>query len=470
MLQMSNKKYLPPGNEFTPNIVDLKFCLDCIEKSSDDAEFKNNVRNEYFLGHAKTRTDPEERKKQQLTLAGNVLVGLRGYKLVSEDDLALTATGKRILDNFSESQQILAVHLIEVLCGQEVLLAMEDLASRSISRRKKAELANVLNSYGLRTKRGNPISQTTTDHTKFATWMQWCGLLNSSDEIDEHVFEKYIGRPSDLVGKLWRLTDEQFLFLKFLWQCSNSTAETVFKVKELLSGARTEFGDFLKRSDQVAANILDPLEEAGFFAKIRTSRGRGGNSGSVEIQRALTALKATDFDQKNKAFLAQARIDRSLDDIIADLNSSNTHTKGVALEQLAILMGQILCLRFVSYRERSNSTGGAEVDVIFENVGKAYTRWLVQCKNTPSDLVHVSAIAKEVGNAVLANANVIMIVTTGRFSHPAREFAEETVKKSNFSVLLLDGTDLEEFCANGNTYLVRKVQQLNENIAEIRNR
>ena len=108
--------------------------------------------------------------------------------------------------------------------------------------------------------------------------------------------------------------------------------------------------------------------------------------------------------------------------------------------------------------------------MIFENVGKAYTRWLVQCKNTPSDLVHVSAIAKEVGNAVLANANVIMIVTTGRFSHPAREFAEETVKKSNFSVLLLDGTDLEEFCANGNTYLVRKVQQLNENIAEIRNR
>ena len=466
---MSNKKYLPPANEFTPNVVDLIFCLDCIEKSSDDADFRNNVRNEYFLGHAKTRTDAEERKKQQLTLAGNVLIGLRGYKLVSEGDLALTETGKRILDNFSESQQILAVHLIEVLCGQELLLAMEDLASRSISRRNKAELANVLNSYGLRTKTGKPISQTTTDHTKFATWMQWCGLLNSSDEIDEKIFESYIGRPSGLVGKLWRLTDEQFLFLKFLWQRSNSSAETEFKVKELLSGARGEFGDFIKRSDHVAADILDPLEQEGFFSKIRTSTGRGGNSGSVEIKQALTALKATDFDQKNNAFSASVRVDRSLNDVIGDLNSSNTHTKGVALEQLAILMGQVLNLRFVGYRERSNNTGGAEVDVIFENVGKSYTRWLVQCKNTQLGLIHVSTIAKEVGNAVLANANVIMIITTGRFSHPAREFAEETVRKSNFSVLLLDGTDLEEFCSNGNAYLVRKVQQLNENIAEIRN-
>ena len=462
------KKYLPSANEFTPNIIDLEYCLSAANKCTDPNTLRENLRAKYFSGHAATRTDSAERHAQQMKLAGNVLIGMRNYKLVLDSDLVLTGIGQKILDNPANAKGLLAKHLIESLCGQEVLLAMQELASRSISRRNKKELADALNALGITTKRGLPVSQSTTDHTKFATWMNWCGLLDDSDEVIEVNYTKFIGKPSNLVSKLWSLTDEQFLFLQFVWQRNKQTSETQFRVKDLLSGARTEFGEFVTRPDQVAANILGPLQDAGFLSTIRSSKGRGGNSGSVKVENALTALEENDFESKNDLYSDVPRVDKSLDDIFSDLTATDTHVKGIALEELAIHMGGVLGLRFVDFRSRSADTGGAEVDVVFDKIGVSYSKWLVQCKNTPTSLVHVSTIAKEVGNALLASANVILIITTGRFSQPARTYADTTIQKSNICVLLLDGEDLENYQKHGDAYLIRKIIELNSRIPNLR--
>ena len=53
---------------------------------------------------------------------------------------------------------------------------------------------------------------------------------------------------------------------------------------------RAEFGDFLKRLRPSRGKHIRSTRGGRIFSKIRTSRGRRFNSGSVEIQQALTEL------------------------------------------------------------------------------------------------------------------------------------------------------------------------------------
>jgi hypothetical protein len=462
-------KYLPSTNEFTPNIIDLAFCLNAVSSSRSDLEFKEKLRQQYFSSHAATRKDPQDRKEQQMKLAGNVLIGMRNYQIVQPDDIVLSDVGNKLLQsNFVQIKEVLARHLIDTLCGNEILHAMDSLAKRKISKRDKKHLAQELTVLGLKTKKGMAIPVTTTDHTKFATWLNWCGILNENDEVVEANYQEFIGKPSGLVSKIWFLKDDQFLFLKFVWETFKKSGKIQLKVKEIIQQSEKSLGKYISRPDQVAASILKPLDEFGFIKINRTSEGRGGNSGSIELTDATQTLTWKDFDFSDEPVSVVKNVDKSLTQIFSELESNDTGIKGIALEDLAIHLGSVLGLRFLSFREQSAATGGTEVDVIFEHVGNSYAKWIVQCKNTPKNLVHVSTIAKEVGNAVVTQANVVFIITTGRFSIPAKQFAEKTILTSNLQVLLLDGDDLKEYKDNGDSFLIRKVNAKNEEIAILR--
>jgi len=463
------QKYLPSTNEFTPNIIDLSFCLKAVSLSSSDIEVKEKLRHQYFHSSAPTRKDPADRKEQQIKLAGNVLIGMRNYQLVEPDRIALTQIGDQLLNSDDDQvKRILACHLINKMCGNEILYAMDNLATRKISKRNKKYLAQELTALGLTTKKGMIIPETTTDHTKFATWLKWCGLLDDNDEILESNYQDFIGKPSGLVSKIWFLEDEQFLFLKFVWETFKKSGHTQFRVKEIIKESQKSLGKYISKPDQIAALILRPLDEHGFIETLRTSQGRGGNSGSIEITDATQKLTATDFELSHALVSVVKNVDKSLAEIFIGLESVDTGVKGIALEDLAIHMGSVLGLRFLSFRERSSATGGTEVDVIFEHVGNSYAKWIVQCKNTPKNLVHVSTIAKEIGNALVTQANVVLVITTGRFSTPAQQFAEKTMQTSNLQVMLLDGDVLNQYKEKGDSFLIRKVNSINEEIAILR--
>ncbi|MDC3294156.1 restriction endonuclease [Alphaproteobacteria bacterium] len=465
----NSANYLPSTNDFSPGVVDLSFCLDAVRKSLTDNDFKETLRLKYFSEHSQSIPTPSERKTSQLKLAGNVLIGLRNYKLVEFGNLELTEIGMQILGaSDCDAKKIFGKHLIDNLCGNEILHAMESLSKRQISKRNKAELSRSLSQLGVKTKQGKLIPENTTDHTKFANWLRWCGILNVNDQINEENHLNFVGKPSGLVSSLWYLTDEQFLFLKYVWQRHISSKQMVFLVKEVISDSQLTLGKFITKPDQIAANILKPLEEHGFFKVVRSSQGRGGNSGSIKINAATTLLEEKDFNLKMSKSSVAKHADKSLAEIFIDLYCEDTGKKGVALEELAIHIGTTLGLTFLKFRERSAETGGAEVDVIFEHIGNAYTKWIVQCKNTPKSIVHVSTIAKEIGNALISHSNVVLFLTTGRFSKPARQFAEITMKKSNLQVMLLDHTDLKGFEKKGNSYLIRKINSINEEISALR--
>ena len=466
---MAKKNYLPSANEFTPNQIDLQFCLKTADTSSTREEFLSAVRNEYFLKNALSRNDPVERGEQQLKLAGNVLIGLRNYKLLEEKEIALTSVGLEILNDPKSEKIILLKHLFEELCGYEIIKAVQSLKAKGVSPRTKKLLSEELALLGLRTKQEKEISANTTDHTKFIRWLEYCDLYDTQMVLDEEKFVAVVGRPSGLVNELWNLSSQQHLFLKYAWQVSSDGIEEHL-VKNLKSGAEEMFGKFIERPDQIANDILYPLEKLGFFEIVRSSQGRGGNSGSIRYRQKIFLLTPADFVEGAQEKSPHIQIKKPIEQIFGELESQDISVKGIALEELAISIGQALGLRFVEFRAQGATTGGAEVDVIFEQLGLSYSKWLIQCKNTPKDKVHVSAVAKEVGNAVIHHANIVLLITTGGFTTAAQEYAKQTIAQSNIQVILVDGSEIAKFRTNGVSSLSRFFERQSEKIALERQR
>lgn len=460
-------KYLPSTNEFTTSQVDLVECLKIASSSPSRQEFIAEIREKYFSNNAQTRTDPKEKKVQQEKLAGNVLIGLRNYQLVNDDNsLSLTEIGHEILENEDSAKSIFGSHLFNTLCGYYIIRAMDTLKSKGISPRNKKGLAEELTLLGLKTKKGKSISTSTTDHTKFITWLKWCGFFDENLEFQEEIFRNYLGKPSGLVSALWGLSDEQHLFLKFLKDISKGN--TQFSVKDLIGSSQIKYGKYIKRPDQVRADILYPLEELGFISLNRSSEGRGGNSGHLECLEPVFKLDYADFDGASDINANVDRKNKPLEQIFEELNSTDIATKGIALEELAISIGGTLGLRTLGVRTQGKETGGSEVDVLFEQLGLVYSKWLVQCKNTPNSRIDVSVVAKEVGHALILHANVVVVITTGEFTRPAHDYANQTMRKSNIQVILINGREVASFREKGAAYLSRLFSARSEQISKLR--
>jgi site-specific DNA-methyltransferase (cytosine-N4-specific) len=153
---------------------------------------------------------------------------------------------------------------------------------------------------------------------------------------------------------------------------------------------------------------------------------------------------------------------------LQELESENTGTKGKALEALAFYFMRILGLEFKSWRKRGKKTGGFEVDVIVEGARLVFSRWQIQCKNTPENAVPLEDIAKEVGLSLQLKSNVILMVTTGRFSRDALIYADDMMQLTHLNIVTLDRGDLRRLTESPLTIVeildnkARRVMELKE--------
>ena len=114
----------------------------------------------------------------------------------------------------------------------------------------------------------------------------------------------------------------------------------------------------------------------------------------------------------------------------------------MALEALAFKLMRIIDMDYVATRLRGEATGGAEVDLVFESARLIYSRWQIQCKNTAN--VSLDPIAKEVGLTHFLKSNVIVVVTTGKFSSEAIRYSNAIMKDSNLCIVLIDKDDIQK--------------------------
>jgi hypothetical protein len=149
------------------------------------------------------------------------------------------------------------------------------------------------------------------------------------------------------------------------------------------------------------------------------------------------------IDALANAGLAVRQILRKpLAEILQELKSENTSTKAKALEALTFYFMRLLGLEIKAWRKHGKKTGGFEVDVIVEGARLVFSRWQIQYKNAPGSTVSLEDVAKEVGLSLKLKSNVILMITTGRFSKDALDYADDMMQITHLNIVTLDERDL----------------------------
>ena len=178
--------------------------------------------------------------------------------------------------------------------------------------------------------------------------------------------------------------------------------------------------------------------------------GRGGKSGTITPTDKLAdadLTRLTGYPASTIPAEVRRRGAVPLADVYRDLDSTSKHLKGLALEVLAVRIASDLGLSPLRFRLRGVRTGGAEADLVAEGAHLHFSRWLFQCKNT--GLVTVEDLARELGLATVLRAQVIVLVTTGRFSQPVTQLAQQIAAESAFQVVLVGGRSVRQYRDHG---------------------
>ena len=438
---------LPNMNEFSPGTLgnnNIKELLEALYPFSGDRDAMITSLESAIPNISRT-VDAKQRK----TRASNVLIGM------SQCDL-LVKTGNRITGEFTdlakrilgcktnkEANELFALHLLQKCHGLELF----DVVSVIRGRGEAVVLQSIREE--LRT-RGFIVTENEGNASKMRQWLESTGIVQGDEwDIDNNALHSLIGATFDTTGKWSALSRPQRIFLEAVKNIQSINGSSWLQVRQVKDRCELDYGRNVFPEGHLRRTVIEPLVISGWIETQGTGSGRGGDSGSVRALPQLTDIKiplpvdsisSIPVDLKDK-------LAKPLEEIFLELNSSDTHVKGVALELLSLRIARDIGLFPVCFRERSNKTQGAEVDIIANGVHLHYSRWLMQCKNTST--VHVSDIAKEAGMALVLHAQVIAIITTGKISLTVRQFADGLASSSSLQAVLIDGEVLKKYRTNG---------------------
>lgn len=446
---MDESRDIPFGVQFSPEQVDLAEVLEIVVDHSGDAEA---MEKEFYDRYFRKDTDPlsdeiadwkaaryqMRHDYPRVKVANNTYLSIRDYELIDRDDCA-TPLAKRlhqIRNNQDKLYEEFAKHILLNLNGQRIVEIVRDTWSAG----EKPTLENLPKAFeerGLKWPKGG------MHFSSLRGWLNKAGIIpntTGSPEVNVARMEEIIGIQDDQIQALSAFDRTERAFLRALsrfpeqeWTPSNSVrdmAEALYDVR------------FPQKS---LPRVLAPLENAGFVEMRKTTKGRGAKPHEV---RGTEKFKADVVDPLLSQFergisgLPRRFLTMTLEEILEKLQVDDRHEKGLALEALALYLARLLDLKFYRWRERSRDTGGAEVDLIVESDRLVYSRWQVQCKNVSS--VGLGPVAKEVGLTFQTKANVVLIVTTGRITNDAREYATRVMESTNLVIGFLTKGDLNK--------------------------
>lgn len=423
---------IPVGTQFSPDLIDLEsFLAKIVANTGNKAALENEVWKPGVRIRQPTRSPTKRRRS--LPLEAAVQYGLLEPSTYNATPLAVRLAKLKPPDLYEE----FAKHILIERGGLRVVEAVQQMQMDGIPVTGDS-LAEYLTDQGFR------VTVHNTAVNSMRMWLSKAGLF------PERGWDVDVGRKSALVGlsderiaALVGMTPEQQAFLLALCRINPSGQHPAAEVRNL---AETILGRRFARASLPKA-VLDELKSAGLI-DYTTKGTRGGKTATLRttpqfrkdvlepfVEHAIKDLDAvlTDYYRKSPA------------EIYAQLESSNTATKGRALEAYAVHIMRLMGLRFVAWRKRAkDSTGQAEVDVVMAGlVGGLPTRWQVQCKNTPSGRVSLEDVAKEVGLLPITKATHLMVVANCLFTGDAKTYANEVMRNNPVMIFLLEKKDFE---------------------------
>ena len=422
---------LPFGSELSPDVINLPFLLEACKKyEGNKLQLENCIRQEYFLNASNGN------EKNQKTLAMNCRLSLQKYLLL-DDNFRLTDIGEKLYglsNNKDALYKEFAKHILLNLNGIAFLQCIREmhLASEKVdlTTLREACLSRCL-SYPSGGKHPSIIR----------LWLAKVGIFKGKTwDIDEDCVKDILG-VQDNAGMLAGLNNLQKIFLKALINTGITDFQSssgIVKIAEATYGVK-----FPEKS--LPKLILDKLVESQLIETVKTTEGRGAKPFNVRLRPGIdpNILFPTLEQLKNSVDpKLHMLMLKPVSKIMQEIKSKDTYISGLALEALAFKLMRIIDMDYVATRLRGEATGGAEVDLVFESARLIYSRWQIQCKNTAN--VSLDPIAKEVGLTHFLKSNVIVVVTTGKFSSEAIRYSNAIMKDSNLCIVLIDKDDIQK--------------------------
>ena len=420
---------LPFGSEFSPSQIELPVLLGMArEYGSNWKVFEAAVHDRYFRQH---NTSDYNRRK----LANNTKLGMIAYGIISRK-ASLTPFGRELhalKDDDDALYGRLAKHILLNLHGMTLVSCIQDMVAAG-ERVNLTTLREGLAARGIHYPSGGKHP------SMMRLWLAKAGVfVGRRWQVNPLRVEEILGIDPDEFEVLADFTLEQRAFLRALANTGTTQSQGANEIAKL---ATAIYGvKFPEKS--LPKLVLNALRDAGYITTEKTTTGRGAKPFQVTptqkligdvVEPLLDQLKG----QTDPKLLALLRTPLSA--ILEEMKSKDRYKAGIALEALAFKIMRLLDMKYVATRLRADQTGGAEVDLIFENTRLVFFRWQVQCKNTAN--VSLDDVAKEVGLTHFLKSNVILVVTTGQIGSEARRYANKIMTDSNLAIVMLDGGDL----------------------------
>ena len=422
---------LPFGSEFSPSQIGLPALLELAhEHGSDWKGFEAAVRDRYFAGH-----DTSDYNKGKL--ANNTKLSMRAYGLIGRKDTTLTRVGGALHDLRHDEPALyeaFARHVLKNCHGMNFVQCVLDMQAA----REPIDLTQLrrwLEDRGISVPRGGKHMST------LRLWLEAAGVFVSGYRVDRDRLSEVLGLDLEEFDVLASFTPEQRAYLKTLANMGGGGPHPSNDIEKLASAA---YGVSFNEKN-LPKRVLYPLRDASWIDLERGTRQKGRGAKPFQVRaagRLVTDLITPLIEQLEQQTQADLRpmLRKSLKEIRRDLESSDRHVRGLALEALAFKLMRLVDLAYIATRLRGNATGGAEVDLIFESTRLVFSRWQVQCKNTVR--VSLDDVAKEVGLTHFLKSNAIVMVTTGEIGGEARRYADRIMADSNLCIIMVDGSDL----------------------------
>lgn len=397
------------------------------EYQGEPDEFDEVIADRFFSDSS----DPVERAK-------NVRLGLSdaGYQLV-DDDFSFTEIGETLYDLRDDPDKMydrFTKHILLNLHGLKIIEIIEDLEAQG----KQTTNANIKQE--LRDQYDFHIDRTSNHWSQMRGWLSKAGIVNTRSpvyKIDRTKIEELVGVSSDDLVDLDDLTEGQSAFLRALAYIDPDDEIPNSVVRKIAEEAY----DVEISQSNISKNTLNPLEDAGYI-EWRHRNGKPNPVSPTDKFNSEILIPILD-DISDRVGVPRHVIRSSFAELEEQMDSDSTHERGIALETLAIKIGRLLGLDFVDWRVRGRQTNGAEVDVVFDDVGKTFNRWQIQCKNTKSAL-ESKYVAREVGITRTLQTNTVLMIVRGGTTRNARQFAADVMRHENIAILFISGDDLLE--------------------------
>lgn len=417
---------MPFGAEFSPEKIDiiklLKIAVTYDGYESTE-EFVKAVSKEYF--------------KDNGAMGGNCKNSMVAYGILETGggiNLSLFGRNLSIMSQEANIYEEMAKNILTNLNGLMLIEAIKGVTDVGESP-TLVNITEMLNVLGC-----EKLSKTNKSVPTMKKWLEKSGVL-SGWNINQKRLENLIGVKDEEIASFKGLSHAQICFVRALCNCDTGNYQNAAKIRDL---AKNSFNVVFEEKS-FAANIIKPLIEKDIIEKKPDTRTHGGNASEIRLKGTIKADVFAPILQQIEMLVGKEvikYIQKPLDVLRKEIDAKSKHVKGLALEAFAIKMMRIVDLDFAGTRLKGSETGGAEVDVIFDTTRLSYSRWQVQCKNT--DKVSLEQIAKEVGLSHVLKSNVIVILTTGRVSNTAKEYAARIMKEMNLCIIFIEKDDVKD--------------------------